>query len=126
MKLLAEPAAAPQVRRQGKVVVRAQNRLLLVDQNDVCYATIEDGTISIATASLEGTSNCRTLEELMEQLDSAIFWRVHRSYIVNIEHIREVVPWFKSSYQLRMADHAKKEIPVSRAQTRRLRELFNL
>jgi two-component system LytT family response regulator/two-component system response regulator LytT len=45
---------------------------------------------------------------------------------VNINHIREVVPWFKSSYQLRMADKKQTEIPVSRAQTKRLRELFNL
>jgi len=42
------------------------------------------------------------------------------------QHIREVVPWFKSSYQLRMNDKKQTEIPVSRAQTKRLRELFNL
>jgi len=122
MKMLAEP----QRRGAGKIVLRTQNRLLLVDQKDVCYAAIEDGTISVATQSLEGTSNCRTLEELMEQLDGASFWRAHRSFIVNIEHIREVVPWFKSSYQLKMDDRSKKDIPVSRAQTKRLRELFNL
>jgi two-component system, LytTR family, response regulator LytT len=46
--------------------------------------------------------------------------------VVNINHIREVVPWFKSSYQLRMNDKQQTEIPVSRSQTRRLRELFNL
>jgi DNA-binding LytR/AlgR family response regulator len=62
----------------------------------------------------------------MEQLDLEKFWRAHRSFIVNIQHIREVVPWFKSSYQLRMDDAKKTEIPVSRAQTKRLRELFNL
>jgi two-component system LytT family response regulator/two-component system response regulator LytT len=100
--------------------------LLLVDQKDVCYASIEDGTISVATQTLEGTSNCRTLEELMEQLDGAMFWRTHRAFIVNVEHIREVVPWFKSSYQLKMDDQGKRDIPVSRAQTKRLRELFNL
>jgi two-component system response regulator LytT len=55
-----------------------------------------------------------------------LFWRAHRSFLVNINHIREVVPWFKSSYQLRMDDKKQTEIPVSRAQTRRLRELFNL
>jgi two-component system LytT family response regulator/two-component system response regulator LytT len=46
--------------------------------------------------------------------------------VVNINHIREVVPWFKSTYQLRMNDKKQTEIPVSRAQTKRLRELFNL
>ena len=110
----------------GKVVVRAQNRLLLVDQKEICFASIEEGTISVVTSAVEGHSNCRTLEELMDQLDPEAFWRVHRSYVVNIQHIREVVPWFKSSYQLRMDDPKKTEIPVSRAQTKRLRELFNL
>ncbi|MDQ2835382.1 MAG: LytTR family DNA-binding domain-containing protein [Acidobacteriota bacterium] len=116
---------APKI-SSGKVIVRAQSRLLLVDQRDICFAAIEEGTISVVTRTLEGHSNCRTLEELMDQLDPEAFWRAHRSYVVNIQHIREVVPWFKSSYQLRMDDAKKTEIPVSRAQTKRLRELFNL
>ena len=72
--------------------------------------------------------NCQeaTREELLESLDSKLFWRAHRSYLVNINRIREVVPWFKSSYQLRMDDKKQTEIPVSRAQTKRLRELFGL
>jgi two-component system LytT family response regulator/two-component system response regulator LytT len=112
--------------RLGKVVVRAQNRLLLVDQKSVCFATIEDGRISVVTKALEGDSNYRTLEELQEQLDPEQFWRVHRSFVVNIQHILEVMPWFKSSYQLRMNDRKQTEIPVSRSQTKRLREMFNL
>ena len=112
--------------KSGKVVVRAQSRLLLVDQKDVCFAAIEDGRISVVTKAVEGDSNCRTLEELMDQLDPEQFWRAHRSFVVNIQHIREVVPWFKSSYQLRMDDRKQTEIPVSRSQTKRLRELFNL
>jgi two-component system response regulator LytT len=110
----------------GKVIVRAQSRLLLVDQSEICFASIEDGTITVVTRTVEGHSNCRTLEELTDQLDPETFWRAHRSFVVNIQHIREVVPWFKSSYQLRMDDPQKTEIPVSRAQTKRLRELFNL
>lgn len=113
----------------SKVLIKAAGRLLLADPKDICYATIEDGVISVATsgaAGIEGQSNCRTLEELNENLHSNLFWRAHRSFLVNINHIREVVPWFKSSYQLRMDDKKQTEIPVSRAQTRRLRELFNL
>ena len=75
---------------------------------------------------IRDSSKCRTLEELLELLDPAVFWRAHRGFVVNINHIREVVPWFKSSYQLRMNDKRQTEIPVSRAQTKRLRELFNL
>ena len=119
-------AAAGGQARSGKVVLRAQNRLLLVDQRDLCFSTIEEGRISVVTKTLEGDSNCRTLEELTDQLDPEHFWRVHRSFVVNIQHIREVVPWFKSTYQLRMDDRKQTEIPVSRSQTKRLRELFNL
>lgn len=110
----------------GKLVVRASSRLLLVDQREICFASIEDGAISVVTPTVEGLSNCRTLEELMDLLDPDTFWRAHRSFVVNLQHIREVVPWFKSSYQLRMDDPKKTEIPVSRSQTKRLRELFNL
>jgi two-component system LytT family response regulator/two-component system response regulator LytT len=123
---LVEQGQPPAKQHSSKVVVRAQNRLLLVAQKEICFASIEEGTITVVTPTVEGHSNCRTLEELQEQLDPEDFWRVHRSYLVNIQHIREVVPWFKSSYQLRMDDPKKTEIPVSRAQTKRLRELFNL
>ncbi|WP_260703607.1 LytR/AlgR family response regulator transcription factor [Edaphobacter flagellatus] len=127
LKLVEEQAQAPAARAStSKVVVRAQSRLLLVDQKEICFASIEEGTITVVTATVEGHSNCRTIEELQSQLDPEMFWRAHRSYLVNIQHIREVVPWFKSSYQLRMDDPKKTEIPVSRAQTKRLRELFNL
>ena len=112
--------------QNSKVLLRSAGRLFLVDQKDVCFASIEDGIISVVATHLEGQSNCRTLEELLEGLDPDMFWRAHRSFVVNINRIREVVPWFKSSYQLRMDDKKQTEIPVSRAQTRRLRELFGL
>ncbi len=130
LKLMEQQQAAPKPAnghlQSGKIVLQAGSRLLLVDQKDICFAAIDEGTISVATPSIEGHSKCRTLEELLDLLDPAIFWRAHRSYVVNINHIKEVVPWFKSSYQLRMADKKQTEIPVSRAQTRRLRELFKL
>src|SRR5215469_2737451 len=113
----------------SKILLKAAGRLFLVDQKDICYASIEDGVITVVTAGangMEGVSNCRTLEELLDSLDPNLFWRAHRSYLVNINRIREVVPWFKSSYQLRMDDKKQIEIPVSRAQTKRLRELFGL
>ena len=115
--------------KTAKILIKAAGRLFLTDPKDICYATIDDGVITVATsghAGMEGQSNCRTLEELFENLDPHFFWRAHRSFLVNINHIREVVPWLKSSYQLRMDDKKQTEIPVSRAQTRRLRELFNL
>jgi DNA-binding LytR/AlgR family response regulator len=113
----------------SKILLKAAGRLFLVNQRDICFASIEDGIITVVTAGpngMEGQSNCRTLEELLDSLDANLFWRAHRSYLVNINRIKEVVPWFKSSYQLRMDDKKSTEIPVSRAQTKRLRELFGL
>lgn len=115
--------------QSSKILVKAAGRLFLINQKDICFASIEDGVISVVTAGpngMEGQSNCRTLEELLDGLDGNLFWRAHRSFLVNINRIKEVVPWFKSSYQLRMDDKKQTEIPVSRAQTKRLRELFGL
>ena len=123
VKLLNRPHPGKQ---PAKLIVQTQNRLLLIDQAEICFAAIDEGVIRIVTKSFEGQSKCRTLEELMELLDPAHFWRAHRGYVVNIDHIREVVPWFKSSYQLRMNDKQQTEIPVSRSQTKRLKELFKL
>jgi len=119
-------AAAPVATPRTKLMVKAANRNFIVDASDVIYATIDSGLITLVTTSFEGQSNYRTIEDLQANLDRELFWRVHRSYLVNINRIKEVVPWFKSSYQLRMDDKKHTEIPVSRVQTRRLRELFKL
>lgn len=117
---------AEQGRTPAKLIVQVQSRLLLVDQAEICFAAIDEGVIRVVTRTFEGQSKCRTLEELQELLDPGRFWRAHRGFVVNIDQIREVMPWFKSSYQLRMNDKQQTEIPVSRAQTKRLRVLFNL
>jgi two-component system, LytTR family, response regulator LytT len=119
-------AGKPASNQPVKLLVKSQQRMLLVDANDFIFASIEDGLISVSAKDCEGTSNYRTLEELNAAVDSESFWRPHRSYLVNIHHIKEVVPWFKSGYMLKMNDKKATEIPVSRAQTKRLRELFKL
>src|SRR5579864_5975800 len=109
-----------------KVLLKTHQRMFLADADELVYASIEEGTITIFTRDSEGVSNYRTIEELQASLDSDRFWRAHRSFLVNIDHIKEVVPWFKSSFMLKMNDKRASEIPVSRAQTRRLRELIKL
>jgi two-component system LytT family response regulator/two-component system response regulator LytT len=123
----AELAVTPRpILQRTKLLVKSNNRNFIVDANDVVYATIDDGLITIVAAHIEGQSNYRTIEELQSNLDPEIFWRVHRSFLVNINRIKEVIPWFKSSYQLRMDDKRQTEIPVSRVQTKRLRTLLKL
>ena len=119
------PPPKPTLQRT-KLLVKSNHRNFIVDAQDVVYATIEDGLITVVSTNLEGESNYRTIEELQSNLDSEMFWRVHRSYLVNIHRIKEVIPWFKSSFQLRMDDKKQTEIPVSRVQTKRLRALLKL
>src|SRR5215472_2223948 len=121
------PAPPPRpVLQRTKLLVKSTNRNFIVDANEVIYATIDDGLITVVASNVEGQSNYRTIEELQSNLDPDVFWRVHRSFLVNINRIKEVIPWFKSSFQLKMDDKKQTEIPVSRVQTKRLRALLKL
>jgi len=122
----APPQPAPGHPHRTKLLIRNANRNFIVDAQDVIYATIDNGMITLVATNVEGHSNYRTIEDLQANLDKETFWRVHRSFLVNIHKIKEVVPWFKSSYQIRMDDRKHTEIPVSRVQTKRLRELLKL
>jgi two-component system response regulator LytT len=115
--------------RQGhreQLAIKVEDRFLLVQTDEVVHASVEDDQIRVVTNSLSGTSNYRTLDELQTRLDPAVFWRVHRSHLVNINKIKEIVPWFSRNYILKMKDGKGTEIPVSRSQTRRLREYLKL
>ncbi len=126
---ITEPPPTPESARPpafNRLLVRSGARNMIVDPQELIYATIDSGVITLVTSQLEGQSSFRTLEELQAALDPDLFWRAHRSYVVNVNRIREVVPWFKSTYQLKMDDKKTSEIPVSRMQSKRLREMLNL
>jgi two-component system LytT family response regulator/two-component system response regulator LytT len=109
-----------------RLALKVGERFLLVQAEDIVYASLADDVITVVAGRHIGASNYRTLDELQERLDPAIFWRVHRSHLVNINKIKEIVPWFHRNYILRMKDEKATEIPVSRTQTRRLREYLKL
>jgi len=128
-RLMEPPASAePLVRPAAfnRLLLRNGVRNMIIDPGELIFATIDSGVITLVTTQMEGQSSFRTLEELQAALDPDLFWRAHRSYVVNINRIREVVPWFKSTYQLKMDDKKGSEIPVSRMQSKRLREMLNL
>jgi DNA-binding LytR/AlgR family response regulator len=120
--------AAVQARqgRRDQLAIRVGERFVLVQSDEVIHASLTDETLVVVTTTVTGTSNYRTLDELQARLDPAVFWRVHRSHLVNITKIKEIVPWFSRNYLLKMKDPKGTEIPVSRAQTRRLREYLQL
>ena len=109
-----------------RLAIKVGERFLLVQSEEIIYASLADEGITVVTSQYAGTSNYRTLDELHERLDPTVFWRVHRSHLVNINKIKEIVPWFSRNYILRMKDEKTTEIPVSRTQTRRLREYLKL
>jgi len=109
-----------------RLALKVGERFLLVQADDIVFASLADDVITVVAGRHIGASNYRTLDELQERLDPAVFWRVHRSHLVNINKIKEIVPWFHRNYILRMKDEKATEIPVSRTQTRRLREYLKL
>ena len=117
--------AARQVRRD-QVAIKVGERLMLVQADEIIFASLTDESINIVTGQVAGTSNYRTLDDLQARLDPDVFWRVHRSHLVNINKIKEIVPWFSRNFILRMKDTKGSEIPVSRSQTKRLREYLKL
>jgi two-component system LytT family response regulator/two-component system response regulator LytT len=117
---------AGQKDRRSQIAVKVGERIVLVQAEEVIYASVTADSINIVTGQVSGTSNYRTLDELQTRLDPEVFWRVHRSHLVNINKIKEIVPWFSRNYILRMKDSKATEIPVSRSQTRRLREYLKL
>jgi two-component system response regulator LytT len=112
--------------RRDRLAIKVGERFLLVQAEEIIYASLADEGITVVTSQHTGTSNYRTLDELQDRLDPTVFWRVHRSHLVNINKIKEIVPWFSRNYILRMKDEKTTEIPVSRTQTRRLREYLKL
>jgi two-component system LytT family response regulator/two-component system response regulator LytT len=112
--------------RRERLAIKVGERFLLVQAEEIIYASLADEGITVVTGQYAGTSSYRTLDELHERLDPTVFWRVHRSHLVNINKIKEIVPWFSRNYILRMKDEKSTEIPVSRTQTRRLREYLKL
>ena len=112
--------------RREQVAVKVGERYLLVQADDIIFASMVDESINIVTSQINGSGNFRTLDELQARLDPARFWRVHRSHLVNINKVKEIVPWFSRNYILRMKDAKATEIPVSRSQTRRLRDYLKL
>jgi two-component system response regulator LytT len=121
VKMMAER----QVRRD-QVAIKVGERFVLVQADEIIYASLADESINIVTGQVAGLSNYRTLDDLQTRLDPEVFWRVHRSHLVNINKIKEIVPWFSRNYILRMKDGKGTEIPVSRSQTKRLREYLKL
>ena len=107
-----------------RLAVRQGESLVMVDVNDILYATVAEGSIKVVAREVEGSVAFRSLDELEKELKGRPFARVHKSYVANINRIFEITPWFSGSYQLRMEGKGGPVIPLSRAHARELRKLL--
>ena len=113
-------------RRQpmSKIPVRRRKHLLLVDVESVLFSYVKDGLVFVVTSEAHDLVAYRTLEEFASELDPAVFHRVHRSYLANINHIREIIPQASGNYELVLNDAAATRIPLSRQHAKELRRIY--
>lgn len=107
-----------------KIPVKLEGRVALVNPADILYVVVEDGRSFLQT-SAERLPTQFTLTELEERLARSGFFRAHRAYLVNLQHVTEVIPYTRSSFSLRLDDSDGSKIPLSRDAARELRELLD-
>lgn len=107
-----------------KIPVRLEGRVILLNPADILFADAADGRTQVWTASGSLPSQF-TLSELEQRLSRSGFFRAHRSYLVNLQHVSEVIPYTRSSFSLRLDDPAGTKIPLSKTAAAELRELLD-
>jgi len=117
-KLLSQLASASLQRLQ----VKSGNKIFFIETNDIVYFEAKNKYTFLHTVEHEHIVEL-TLNELEERLDKQNFIRIHRSFIVNIRYILELVKWFAGKYKVRLKDKQKTELVVSRGYIDRVREL---
>ncbi len=111
-------------RHLSKIPVRRRKNLLLIDTHEIVYGSVRDGLVFISSQEHQDMVSYRTLDEFEAELDPEIFHRVHRSYLANVNHIREIIPQASGNYELLMDDAAGTRIPLSRQHARQLRRIY--
>lgn len=109
-----------------RISIRHAGRYLLVDGRTILYASMKDGLVEVQAEAVKGTASVRSLDELEGALSSPSFFRIHRSYLVNLDHVVEVIPWFSGRLRLRLDDKQGSEVPVSRNRAKILKKKLKL
>jgi DNA-binding LytR/AlgR family response regulator len=104
-----------------RLAVRDGNRIRVLDADEVDWIGVENEQTFVHVGN-EAYPIRRTLADLEARLDPARFFRAHRSAIVNLDRVKEIVPWFKGSHKLRLTTGV--EVDLSRARARALRKIL--
>ena len=106
-----------------RIPAERQGKTVLVAESDIFYAFTEQDYIYIKTFS-DKLFTRFTLKELEARLNPSVFFRTHRCYLVNLHKVKEIVPFFNGTYNLVVEDKENSEVPVSRAQAKKLRKIL--
>lgn len=106
-----------------KVPARKEDRIVLFDPGELLFATSRDGKTFLRTASEEATTNL-TLQELESRLTGRGFFKAHRAYLVNLQHIKAVIQFTRNSYTLQLDDKQETMIPLSKQSEKELQALL--
>jgi len=109
--------------RLDRIPVEKQGKTILVAESDIFYAYSEQDYIYIKTYGDKLVIRF-TLKELEARLNPMVFFRTHRCYLVNLHKVKEIVPFFNGTYNLVVEDGEKSQVPVSRAQAKKLRKII--
>ncbi len=110
------------LKAMSRVPVRLGQRIRLIEAGDVIWFFVRDKLVSLVTRDGELDTHFTTISEIEQKLDQAVFFRIHRSVVVNLDHISEIRPWFNGALKIVMDDPAATELDVSREHGRRLRK----
>lgn len=106
----------PQTRR---IQVRIGDRIKFVDTEDIVFFQAKDKYVELHTRD-DFYIISQTLNQLEEELPPADFIRIHRSAMVHLKYVDEVVRWFSGGYKVKMKDNTGTELPVSRGEKHKL------
>jgi DNA-binding LytR/AlgR family response regulator len=112
---------AEQGRYLTRLAVRDWDRIRVLDVDEVDWIGVEQERVLVHVGE-QAYPIRRTLTELETRLDPTRFFRTHRSAIVNLDRVAEVIPWFKGSHKLRLTSGV--DVDLSRARARALREIL--
>jgi two-component system, LytTR family, response regulator LytT len=119
------PAAAGTRALSNKLAVEHDDHTILVRIADIRFLAARGHRVLVRT--FDGEHRARqSLAELEELLAPHGFLRVHRAFLVNLDHVQEVHPFFAGAYLLRVDDRDRSEVPVSRALAGRVRDLLGI
>ncbi|WP_227935123.1 LytR/AlgR family response regulator transcription factor [Alkalihalobacillus deserti] len=108
----------------ARLAIEHDGRIVYVSPQDIIYVFREERETMICT--INHTFNTKTpIKELEEKLRGFPFFRTHKSYLVNLDKVEQLIPWFNGAYQVKVVGQ-KKEIPVSRNYVKTLRERLEL